>query len=302
MMRSDFAIFILTHGRPDNVVTLKTLKRQGYTGKVYIVIDNEDVTADRYRENFGDMVVEFDKIEIAQRFDEGDNFHDRRTILHARNASYEIAKSLGIRYFLQLDDDYGNFSFKFDSKYVYNERMVKNLDRLLLVMIEYLESVPQFWVIAFAQNGDFIGGREGTYAKKIHLKRKAMNTFFCDTHRRLEFMGRMNEDVNTYVVWGSRGRLMGTIFSAAIAQEATQTGVGGMSNMYKAYGTYVKTFYTFMYAPSCVKIGTIGYIYRRIHHHVIWEQTTPKILHERHRKSEKRSSIGSGNNGTPIPA
>ena len=32
-MRDNFAVFILTHGRASNVVTLKTLKRQGYSGR-----------------------------------------------------------------------------------------------------------------------------------------------------------------------------------------------------------------------------------------------------------------------------
>ncbi len=38
----DFAVFILTHGRPDTIRTLDTLKRGNYTGKWYLVIDNED--------------------------------------------------------------------------------------------------------------------------------------------------------------------------------------------------------------------------------------------------------------------
>jgi len=31
MENKDFAVFILTHGRPDNVKTLSTLKKCGYT-------------------------------------------------------------------------------------------------------------------------------------------------------------------------------------------------------------------------------------------------------------------------------
>ena len=30
----DFAIFILTHGRPNNVITYNTLKTSGYTGDI----------------------------------------------------------------------------------------------------------------------------------------------------------------------------------------------------------------------------------------------------------------------------
>ena len=44
-MRSDFAVFILTHGRADNVVTVPAIKKAGYTGKIYFIIDDEDEQA-----------------------------------------------------------------------------------------------------------------------------------------------------------------------------------------------------------------------------------------------------------------
>ena len=104
-MRNDFAVFILTHGRPENVVTYKTLKKQGYTGKIYIVIDNEDGKAEEYRKKFGDQVVVFDKLAVSKTFDTADTQTDRRTIVYARNACFDIARDGGVRYFLELDDD-----------------------------------------------------------------------------------------------------------------------------------------------------------------------------------------------------
>ncbi|EFN6257501.1 hypothetical protein FVI12_21595 [Escherichia coli] len=46
-MRDDFCAFILTHGRPDKVLTYRTLRRAGYTGKIFIVVDDEDKTRKR---------------------------------------------------------------------------------------------------------------------------------------------------------------------------------------------------------------------------------------------------------------
>ena len=57
MENKDFAVFILTHGRPDNVKTLSTLKKCGYTGNVYFIVDNEDKTIDTYIKNFGSEFV-----------------------------------------------------------------------------------------------------------------------------------------------------------------------------------------------------------------------------------------------------
>ena len=44
-MRSDFVAFILTPGRPSSVITDKTLRTCGYTGRIVYVIDNEDKKA-----------------------------------------------------------------------------------------------------------------------------------------------------------------------------------------------------------------------------------------------------------------
>jgi len=112
-MRDDFCAFILTHGRPDKVITYDTLKKAGYTGKIYIVIDDEDKTEAQYRKRFGDKVLQFCKADIAKQIDEGDNFNDRRAIIYARNACFDLAKQVGCKYFIELDDDYDWFKFRF---------------------------------------------------------------------------------------------------------------------------------------------------------------------------------------------
>ena len=95
-MDSNFCVFILTHGRPDNVLTYKTLMKCNYTGKVFFIVDDEDKTADKYRANFGsDNVIVFNKKQIADITDEGNNFDNRKVILHARNACIVTGKQIG---------------------------------------------------------------------------------------------------------------------------------------------------------------------------------------------------------------
>lgn len=281
-MRNDFAVFILTHGRPDNVITLKTLKKQGYTGRYYIVIDNEDDKEEEYREKFGDKVVQFDKLAISETFDTADTQEDRRTIVYARNACFDIAEDLGIKYFLELDDDYTTFSYRYvrDGKLV--GRICKQLDRLFESMIDFLESSGAL-TVAFAQMGDFIGGKDGGNFKK-HVLRKAMNTFFCKTENKFQFVGRINEDVNTYTLLGNQGKLFLSITDAAINQKQTQANKGGMTDVYLDGGTYVKSFYSVIFSPQCVKISVMGESHRRIHHHVNWKYCTPMIINEKWRK------------------
>lgn len=282
-----FAVFILTHGRPDRVLTYNTLQKQGYTGDVYIVIDNEDKTAEEYRKRFGDKVIVFDKRAIAETFDTGDNFTDRRTVVFARNACFGIARDLGLDYFLELDDDYTDFRWKFTPSLRYVHRLlVKDLDRLFAAMVEYYRSIPAL-TIAFGQGGDVPGGSQSSTESRLWLKRKCMNSFFCATARPFEFFGRVNEDVNTYVVLGNRGELMFTIFNAALQQVTTQATGGGMTSVYQNEGTYRKSFYTVMYAPSCVKIYEMGRTHKRLHHKIAWDHAVPCIVGEQWRKASQ---------------
>lgn len=283
MRHESFAAFILTHGRADRVFTYHSLRRSGYTGRIVVLIDNEDKTADEYRARFGDQVVVFDKADIASRIDEGDNFGDRRAILYARNACFEVARALGLKHFIQLDDDYRHFNHRRDEDggYVSGRDRILNMDSVLDAMLDYYERIPAL-SIAMAQGGDFLGGEAGTWGT---FSRKAMNSFICSTERPFQFFGRINEDVNTYTNLASRGGLFLTVKDVALQQLQTQQNQGGMTEMYLDAGTYVKSFYSVMYQPSSVTISIIHSVYKRIHHRVEWRNTVPVILQEHHRKA-----------------
>ena len=94
----------------------------------------------------------------------------------------------------------------------------------------------------------------------------------------------MNEDVTTYVNLGSRGYLFFTVADVSIDQLATQSLSGGMSDGYLDSGTYVKTFYTIMACPSCVKMYTMGVTNKRFHHVIDWDKAVPKIISDKYRK------------------
>lgn len=283
-MNYKFCMFILSHGRADRIHTLNSLKRSGYTGDYYIVIDNEDKTADEYYKRFGDRVIMFDKKAISKTFDTADNFDDRKTIVFARNACFEIAERIGYTHFMELDDDYTRFSFRLNKDGVLKDIEIRNLDYIMERMIEYYEKSGAT-CLAFAQNGDFIGGTAGM-GKDIHIKRKAMNTLLCSTKRPFKFLGRINEDVNTYVRLGQVGKLFMTINLISIKQMQTQTNEGGMTDIYLENGTYIKSFYSVIYSPSSVKISRMGNKHRRIHHKIRWRNTTPYVIDEKFRKIE----------------
>ena len=282
-MRNDFAVFILSHGRANNVKTLTTIKNCGYTGKWYIIIDNEDKQAQEYYENFGkDHVVMFDKIEKAKHVDTCDIQQARNIVLFARNSCHDIAKELGLTYFLELDDDYIEFRERYEKNGTLSSRFVLDFDSICNEMIEFLETSGAL-TIAFAQMGDFIGGLDCAMFKQ-RLTRKCMNSFFCKVDRPFQFLGRINEDVNAYCLLGTQGKLMLTIADIALNQVDTQQNSGGLTESYLDNGTYVKSFYSVICCPSCVKVAEMGVNHKRFHHLVNWDNCLPKILSDRYRK------------------
>lgn len=288
MKNSDFAVFILTHGRPNNVKTIKTLSQCGYKGKICFIVDNEDKTIEQYQKNYGiENVKIFDKKEMANEVDEGNNFDERRTITHARNACFKIAKEIGITYFIQLDDDYTNFRYRIIKDNTEYRPIIKDINRVFDYLIDFYKGT-NIYSVAFAQGGDFIGGFKGSPwvsdLSRPFKARKVMNSFVCSTNREFQFIGAMNEDVNTYTTLGSRGVLFFTIPLLELTQTQTQSQTGGITDMYLRYGTYCKAFTTTMMHPSAVKISVLNTSNPRIHHLISWINTTPRIIDERHKK------------------
>lgn len=281
-MLNDFCVFILTHGRPDKVYTVNTLKKHGYTGPVFLVIDDEDSTATKYYENYGEQVIMFSKEEISCLVHTGDNFDERKALIYARNACFSIAKRLGFTYFIELDDDYTDFSFRRAGHKKTWGKPIKNLNCLFNKVFSFYKAIPAKSV-ALSQSGDFLGGVDGNAAKNPQY-RKCMNSFFCSTERQFTFFGRLNEDVNTYTRRGLRGELFFTVPDVALQQKATQAVESGVTDLYKKFGTYVKSFYTVMYAPSCTKVKMMISRHPRLHHAISWKNAVPCIIREEHKK------------------
>jgi len=274
MENKDFAVFIMVYGRPNKNWTYDTLKRCGYSGKIYLVGDNTDLTIEKYKEKYKDELLIFDKNKASKKYDSGDNSGDLRSTMYAANTIFELAKNNGIRYFCLMCDDYYCLSYRYDT----GSRVIKNrLDFVFDKMINFYKST-NIKTIAFSQGGDHIGGFNGKF------RRKAMNSFFCSIDRPFEFMGRLNEDVTTYVNLGSKGDIFCTFPFIQLDQKDTQKTKSGLTEVYKDNGTYVKSFFSILYNPSCVKISVMNANNKRIHHSIKWINTTPMILNEKHKK------------------
>lgn len=283
MENKNFAVFILTFGRAKNVKTYNTLKKQGYTGKIYFICSDDDEQLSEYIKRYGNDVFIFNKKDTLKYTDDGINDNYYKAVIYARNYSFLLAKELELKTFLMLDDDYNDFYFSYNNNGEYKQKKIKNLNKIFDIFVKYLLKA-NLDCVAFIQKGEIIGGKENNYIKKHKMKRKIMNTFFINVNKPFKFYGKINEDTTCYVLEGLRGKIFFTCPDIVLDQTTTQKNKGGLTDIYLDVGTYIKTFYSVMYCPSAVKISILNTTNKRIHHKVNYNSCCPVILRETTKK------------------
>lgn len=279
-MQNDFAVIIPTHGRHDRVFTIDSLRKSGYTGNFYLLCDDEDKQLDKYKAKYGDKVMVFSKDDYKGKFDKMDNFGNKACVVYARNAMWDIAKKIGLKYFAVADDDYTAFEYRITSEGGYYSKRIKNINDVFNSYTDFLIT-SKVDTVCFAQGGDFIGGKDNNkVANGFKVSRKMMNLYFFDVDKPIEFKGTINEDLTSSVTEGRTGRVILTSLMNSIVQRETQAQAGGLTEIYLELGTYVKSFYSVIAAPSCVKVALMGNNQARIHHQVTWKNAVPKIIRE----------------------
>lgn len=278
-MMDDFAVFIISHNKPHNDTYETLIKKCNYTGKWYFVLDDKDKCIEEYQKLYGvDKVKIFSKPEVEKRLDMMDNFDFDKVIIYARNACFDIAKELGITYFMELDDDYDSFRYRFPHE---PSCPVTNMDQIMELYVDYYKKHSQISMLAFCQGSDLSAVAEGK------VLRKCMNSMICSVDRPVQFNGRINEDVNTYTRYNQLGMMTLTFPNIQLNQAPTQT-TGGMSETYKLYGTYTKSFYSVIQCPSFVKISTFTKGFRmskfRIHHKIDSKYGYARLLSDKYKK------------------
>ena len=281
--KRDYAVFILSHERVNDIKTDKMLKKQGYSGEWFIVIDDKDNQIDEYKEKYGDKLIIFSKEEVDKWTDTCDMDNDMRVGVYARNFIKKEASSRGYKYHLQLDDDFSQITYRYIKGKKLKVKPCENLDRLFDAIAEYLDETEITW-ISFGLSSYYIGGVNKNFEQG--MIRKTMGSFFCNTEKMPDFLCRMNDDITTNILYTSRGHIMFTLMAMQVETPPTQQMDGGMTDIYQENGTYRKSFYSVMVCPSFVKVSQQGIKDKRVHHETNWKACAPMILNQKWRKKK----------------
>lgn len=282
-MRDDFAVFICTHGRPDKQYTYNALRKCGYTGRIYLVLDNTDHTIQEYLDIFGvEHVLVFDKNHYinCSDYDNNDNVLHAKCIVYAKRAVEDIAKSMNFRHFVIADDDIVNFVIRHPIG-----------DKLATIQITDLDTVLNSYRCLLVNNVAAVGfGIALSYFKGVdsftyqNLCKRILPYQFVirSSAIRVNWKSWMCEDDITELQSSSVGNIWLSI--PYVAQQIKPIGniknSSGMAEQYKNFDTYTLKFNIIKVCPrkTVIKYNKGKYsLLKQV------DNCFPKIISERFR-------------------
>lgn len=285
-MLDNFATFIISHGRPADIPTLKNLEKCGYTGKTYIVVDDQDKCLEEYKQYYNDSVLVFNK---QYYVDNAVSFSCEPLVnvaVHARNAVEDMAKRLGLEYFLLLDDDIINFQFKFVIGNKLNRIKAFDLDNIIHMYIDYMNK-SNIATIGLANGGYFLGGNILTFTNPSYAKfRLLSNAFLRKVSYEVKWAPDMCEDFITSIVENRKGNIW--ISLPFLSCDCKVQGMnkkkvdGGNSNVYIEKGNYGVVIYSVLNLPDCYKLNYDKKLWFKC---TSYDLTVPKIISSKYKKT-----------------
>ena len=281
-MTKKFAVFILTHGRPHNQLTVKSLQDVGYTGEWYLVVDDQDDTFNEYVKVWGvDRVIVFHKDHFIRHTDVGLQVPVPKFAVFARNAIEHIAKYMGYQTFMMLDDDITKIRIRLpEGNSLKSYQINGQFDAIIENSVNYvLDCDIACMGLGFCNL--YIGGVEN-FNKENPRQRLCAEAFIRNTSHPISWRLNMVEDLITSIDAAMNGDVWFQFLPIQCEIKMSEGAVdGGNSDVYRQLGMYRISFMPVIAYPSsnavrCSKKS--------------WASTTspdkciPKILSSRYRK------------------
>lgn len=279
MGRDETIVFIISHGRAGNVKTLSALRRAGYTGKVVIVIDDEDKAGEEYIRIYGQSnVLVFSKEEWKEKTDTVTNEKDYNTPVYARNFVSWYATENKHKFYVMLDDDISSFCVRYVKGGKLKSSRLLNADKYFSLIVGFMKENKHILCVGTGNAGSYIGGAEGKFSKGLHIG-DFSQSIVC--RGRIEFKGVFNEDENMSVIEGMAGNLCVSELHVSHTSPKRKSNKGGLKEEYDCTNDYFINMFSVVCCPSCcgIVLGKNGIQLR-----VDRGSQFPKIVSERYKK------------------
>ena len=276
---NNFAVYILSHGRAGNVKTYHTLRNAGYTGKIYVVVDDEDKQGDLYRKEFGDECVVFCKQEYMDKADTISLDGTRISALFARLFIMDIAKDK--EYYLMIDDDVEKITFRYPCGNSLKSMAIKNADYMFEKIVNFMKGA-KLNVLALQLAEGLIGGLNGIYKNGL-INQVLAQAYLLKGDTDYRFFGSVNEDTVGTLDYIGRGGLGWRLGCITITTPARGSNSGGLSSDYNKKNWFYIDMHAVVVAPWCCKIDVDNENRQKID----MRYARPRILSEVYKKGVK---------------
>lgn len=243
----NFSVFITSHNSPYKCISYASLRTAGYTGNIYIVIDDEDPQFDEYDRSGNNLVV-FHKQDYIDKLDIGMSKTNpqRAAVLYARAAVEDFAKQSGLKYFMVMDDDIYGFRYRIPDGCKLCSKPVEKFDTLIDNYIQFMQA-SNAMCLSFAHDGSFIGGVSAI--GKILERRSCHTIFLRDVSKEFEWKFAVNEDYVSSLIYANTGKLMMTLPFVQRNISGMNDRPEGMHDLYESTTDFQRAFYNVIACP-----------------------------------------------------
>lgn len=276
------AIFIITHGRPNNQRTLKTLQTLGYKGRIYLVLDDEDDTIDDYIRIYGKHnILVFTKQDYIETTDTGLSNPYRKFAVFARNAVEDLAVLLELDYFMVFDDDITKIRFRYDDNGSLKSQSLNGvIDDVFQKCIEFMSDTG-IHCTSLGFCNVYRGGTECLYIETSRNKLCA-EAFIRDTKIKVNWRLNMVEDLITSLDYNRKGDVWLQLLPIQVDIVMSEGVVeGGNSDAYNDFGLFKLNFMPTIAYPDCNKLRYFKGKWKTV---LKEKHSLPKLISSKYRK------------------
>lgn len=254
-----FAVFILSHSRASRVETYNTLRSAGYTGKIYIVVDDEDPQLSTYKDRFenSDDYTELLVFGKQPMIDIADTVYPekkRSSALYARNFIENMAEIFRLDTFAMMDDDITSLRFRWiEDGSVKSHTVNSTMDKVFEYYSQYIIDA-EIATASFPYSMFYVSGTSGL-DKKITESRHTYQIHIRNTNFPVDWVSVINQDTITQLQTMQVGYIWWSIPYLVFDAEPMNSKSGGLKSVYDSIKDFDMAFLAVISNPSCCKVA-----------------------------------------------
>ena len=253
------AVFICTHGRPDRQITLKALRNAGYTGKIILIVDDEDSTSKELFDNYcqdddNTILRPFNKQYLIDTTNTTSSPPNRKTILYAKNACELFADDYGydLDCFAICDDDIPGFRYRYiEDGSCKSLNITSNMDQVLDAYYDFILK-SDIATTSFGMAQFYFTGANCFDNDNMQKWRVPYTFVFRNARHKVDWVSDYGEDITTAIEQSRHGNFQCAMPNVQMNLSPMGVGEGGMVELHK--DTFKLAEYGHIWHPDCEQI------------------------------------------------